>query len=73
MTPERRGGEVRAGLVDNMINMEVPAVAPARGALIALLEMEPSERTQGWFPKRFDYGMYLPENRSRRFASSRRR
>ena len=48
-----------AGLVDNMINTEVPAAAPVRGALVALLEMGTSERTQGWFPKPFDHEMYL--------------
>ena len=58
MTPERRAEKVCAGLVDNMINTEVPAVAPARGALIALLEMGPSERTEGWFPRQFGCGMY---------------
>ena len=42
-----------------MINTEVPAAAPARGALIALLEVGPPERTRGWFPKQFDYGMHL--------------
>ena len=34
-----------------------PEAAPARGALIALLEMGPPERTQGWFPEQFDHGM----------------
>ena len=43
--PGAGDGEVCAGLVDNLINTEVPAAAPARGALIALLEMGPSERT----------------------------
>ena len=42
-----------------MINTEAPEAAPARGALTALLEMGLSERTQGWFLKQFDYGMYL--------------
>jgi hypothetical protein len=44
----------------------------ARGELIALLEMDPSERTQGWFPKQFDYGMYLlgePLEKVRTFQS----
>ena len=72
MAPERRGGEVCAGLVGNMINTEVPAATPARGALIALLEMGPSERTQGWFPKQFDYWMYLlgePLEKVRKFQA----
>ena len=55
-----------------MINTEVPAAAPARGALIALLEMGPSERAQRWFPKQFDYGMYLlgePLDKVRKFQA----
>ena len=36
-------------LVDHLIGRN-PKVGPARGAFIALLEMGPSERTQGWFP-----------------------
>ena len=72
MTPERRGDKVCAGLVDNTINMEVPGAAPARGALIALLEMGPSEWTQGWFPNQFDYGMHLlgePLEKVRKFQA----
>ena len=42
-----------------MVASEVSAVAPTQGALIALLEMGPSERIQGWFPKQFDHGMYF--------------
>ena len=45
--------------MDNMIALEVRAVAPTRGALIALLEMDPFEWTQGWSPTQFDHGMYL--------------
>ena len=55
-----------------MINTEVPAAAPARGALIALLEMGASERTQGWFSKQFDHGMYLlgePLEKLRKFQA----
>ena len=68
--PVSRG--VCAGLVDNMIASEVRAVAPARGAFIALLEMGPSERTQGWFPKQSDYGVYLlgePPDKVRTFQT----
>ena len=57
--PRAEGGEVCAELVDNLVNSEVPAVAPARGALIAILEMGPSERTQGWSPKQFDHGTQI--------------
>jgi hypothetical protein len=56
--PGARSRDECADLVENLI-ATIPAVAPARGALIALLEMGPSERTQGWFPKQFDHGMYL--------------
>ena len=41
------------------LDSRIPVVEPARGALIALLKMGPPERTQGWFPKQFDHGMYL--------------
>ena len=72
MDPGAEGGEVCAELVDNMINTEAPEAVPVRGALIALLEMGPSERSQGWFPKQFDYGMYLlwePLKKVRRFQA----
>ena len=62
--PGAAGGEVCADLVDNLINTKVPAAAPARGALTALLEMGASERMQGWFPKQFNYGMYLLQGRA---------
>ena len=57
--PGAAGRAVCADLVENLINTEVPAAAPARGALIVLLEMGASERMQGLFPKQFNYGMYL--------------
>ena len=41
--PGAEDSEVCAELVDNVINSEVPAVVPARRALIALLGMGPSE------------------------------
>ena len=57
--PGTKSREVCADVADNMIASEVPAVVLARGALIALLEMDPPERTQGWVPKQFDYGIFL--------------
>ena len=46
------------GLMDSVIN-RIPAVAPARKALIALIQMRPSERTQGLVPKQFDHAICL--------------
>ena len=57
--PGAAGRAVCADLVDNLIITVVPAAAPARGTLTALLEMGASEWVQGWFPKQFNYGMYL--------------
>ena len=39
-------------LVDGLIH-DIGGIQPAKAALIALLSMRPSERTQGWFPKEF--------------------
>ena len=56
--PGKKEGGVYAGLADHLIGNN-PRVEPVRGALIALLEMGPSERTQGWFPRQFDHRMIL--------------
>ena len=45
-------------LVDHLIGAS-PRVEPVRGALIALLKMGPFERTQGWFPRQFNHGVFL--------------
>ena len=34
-------------------------IKPAGVALIALLKMGPTERTQGWLPKNFEHGRRL--------------
>ena len=47
-----------AALVDEVLS-RVPKAVPARAALVALMKMGPSERTQGWFPKCFEHGMRL--------------
>ena len=39
-------------LVDGLIH-DIGGIQPVKAALIALLSMGPSERTQGWFPKNF--------------------
>ena len=41
---------------------QIPKVKPARGALITITQMGPSERTQGWLPKQPDHGMCLLDN-----------
>ena len=58
--------------MDNLINSEVPNAGPAWGALIALRDIGTSERTQGWFPKQLDHGMYLlgePLDKVRKFQT----
>ena len=56
--PGAKEDGVCANLVDHLIGNN-PRVEPARGALIAFLEMGPSERTHGWFPRQFDHGVFL--------------
>ena len=57
--PRAGGWEVCARRVDNLVSSEVPEVKPARGTMIVLLEVNTSERTQGWLPQQFDHGMHL--------------
>ena len=45
-------------LIENLI-ANIPDVEPARGAILALLQMGPSKQTQGWLPKQFDHGICL--------------
>ena len=56
--PGAKGDGVCADLVDHLIGTN-PRVEPTREALIALLKMGPSERTQRWFPRQFNHGMFL--------------
>ena len=49
---------VREGLIEHLVGTN-PGIEPGRGALLALLQMGPSKRTQGWFPKQFDHEMSL--------------
>jgi len=46
-------------LVEGLIVDIGEKIRPAKAALVALLKMGPSERTQGWFPKNFEHGMRL--------------
>ena len=57
-------------LMDNLI-AGIPAVEPARGALLALLQMGPSERTQRWLLKQFDHVMCLLGERIKKFVPSK--
>ena len=43
--PGAAGGKICVDLAERLL-VDIPAVEPARGALTALLEMGPSERTQ---------------------------
>ena len=56
--PGMKEDGVCVDLVDHLTGNN-PRVEPARGAPIALLEMRPSERTQGWSPRQFDHGVFL--------------
>ena len=50
-------GAKGGGDFDNLVGgviIQIPAVAPAREALVALVRVGLSERTQGWFLKKFN-------------------
>ena len=56
--PHADEGAACNALMENLI-ARILDVETARGALRALLQMGPTERTQGWLLKQFDHGMYL--------------
>ena len=45
-------------LVDGLINT-MKEISPVRSALVALVKMDPTERTQGWPPENFEHGMRI--------------
>ena len=56
--PGAVGGGAYENLVSGLIN-QIKEVRLAKAALLALIKMGPSERTDGWFPKNFEHGMRL--------------
>lgn len=56
--PGATDGDACENLVDGLIT-QIKEVKPAKAALLTLIRMEPSKRTQGWSPKQFEYGMRL--------------
>ena len=55
-------GATEGGACENLIDgliIKIKEVKSAKAALLALIQMGPSERTQGWFQKKIEHGMRL--------------